>query len=327
MEKSFLSRWSRTKAQQSSVRETVTPETVTPEAQSAVEAAATSVPEEKEERTKTESSSQASEADFALQENSAEEQDPVQILSRRLDEALSSQAMQTNSLAGSPEKPSNYGGNGRMNTDAVVAMGARDIEGSNDMEGSGDVDHSHQTTDATDTAILTDEDMPGIETLDGDSDVSGFFGEGVSKDLRQQALRKLFMSPKFNIRDGLNDYDEDYTYFEPLGDTITSDMKFHAARKERERLERERLEAEELANRDQENPVPDDSQAQDKEHSEQSGAEPETAQLETSETLEPERTLTESSDESTVEPASEHDPATLEETDTHETTTEEVPPA
>ncbi len=86
--------------------------------------------------------------------------------------------------------------------------------------------------------VLTDEDMPPLDSLHAESDFSPFFNSGVSKELRQQALRHLFRMPKFNIRDGLNDYDEDYTYFEPLGDTVTCDMKFHAARKERERLEK-----------------------------------------------------------------------------------------
>jgi hypothetical protein len=33
-------------------------------------------------------------------------------------------------------------------------------------------------------------------------------------------LRKLFLSPSINILDGLNDYDENYTTFELLGDII-----------------------------------------------------------------------------------------------------------
>jgi len=97
--------------------------------------------------------------------------------------------------------------------------------------------------------ILTDADMPDIETLNGDSDFSPFFSEGVSKDLRKLALKKLFFSGKFAARDGLDDYDDDFTYFEPLGDTVTSDMKFHRRRKEKlrlEKLEAEKLEAEEL---------------------------------------------------------------------------------
>jgi len=97
--------------------------------------------------------------------------------------------------------------------------------------------------------ILTDADMPDIETLNADSDFSPFFSEGVSKDLRKLALKKLFFSGKFSARDGLDDYDDDFTNFEPLGDTVTSDMKFHRRRKEKARLEKleaEKLEAEKL---------------------------------------------------------------------------------
>ncbi len=43
----------------------------------------------------------------------------------------------------------------------------------------------------------------------------------------------------FNIRDGLDDYDEDFTFFEPLGDTITADMR-HQMEREKEK-ERQRL--------------------------------------------------------------------------------------
>lgn len=72
---------------------------------------------------------------------------------------------------------------------------------------------------------LTDADMPPIESLTEDSDFSGFMSAGVSDELRNLALRKLFMAPVFNIRDGLDEYDEDYTKFEKLGDIVTADMK------------------------------------------------------------------------------------------------------
>jgi len=63
---------------------------------------------------------------------------------------------------------------------------------------------------------LTDADMPPLNSLGPDSDYSPFWSPGVSEHLRKLALRKLFASPQFNIRDGLDDYDEDYTIFEPL---------------------------------------------------------------------------------------------------------------
>lgn len=89
--------------------------------------------------------------------------------------------------------------------------------------------------------VLTDEDMPDIESLTPDSDVSGFFSPGVSEALRKKALRKLFHTSRFNVKDGLDDYDDDYTLLQPLGDTVPWDMK-----RQQERLEerRRRLEAE-----------------------------------------------------------------------------------
>jgi len=80
----------------------------------------------------------------------------------------------------------------------------------------------------------TDEDMPPLESLGEDSDYSGFLSPGVSDKLRGAALKKLFSSKYFNIRDGLDDYDEDFRNFEALGDIITSDMR-HQMEQEAER--------------------------------------------------------------------------------------------
>lgn len=112
-------------------------------------------------------------------------------------------------------------------------------------------------TQVEETEPLTDADMPDIETLDADSDYSPFFSDGVSKELRNLALKKLFFSGKFAARDGLDDYDDDFTKFEPLGDTVTSDMKYHARRKEKARLAE--LEEQKLLQEDEE--VAEESQA------------------------------------------------------------------
>ena len=63
----------------------------------------------------------------------------------------------------------------------------------------------------SDREALTDADMPDIESLDQDSNFAQFLSEGVSDTIRQQALRKLFHLPEFNLRDGLNDYDGDFS--------------------------------------------------------------------------------------------------------------------
>ena len=100
--------------------------------------------------------------------------------------------------------------------------------------------------EAEEKPVLTDADMPDIESLTEDSDFSGFMSEGVSDELRNLALRKLFKAPVFNIRDGLDEYDEDYTYFEKLGDIVTCDMKHHIEMKEQKLREAEALEAQAL---------------------------------------------------------------------------------
>ncbi|MCP3869845.1 MAG: DUF3306 domain-containing protein [Gammaproteobacteria bacterium] len=73
---------------------------------------------------------------------------------------------------------------------------------------------------------LTDADMPAVESLDAESDFRGFLSPGVSEQLRRIALRKLFHSAEFNVRDGLDDYDDDFTQFTKLGELITADMKY-----------------------------------------------------------------------------------------------------
>lgn len=76
----------------------------------------------------------------------------------------------------------------------------------------------------------TDADLPPADALGSDSDYSGYLSSRVSEDLRRAALRKLFRLPAFNVRDGLDDYDEDYRSFAALGDTITADMRHHEER-------------------------------------------------------------------------------------------------
>lgn len=108
------------------------------------------------------------------------------------------------------------------------------------------LEEEQTTPEAVDIKELTDEDMPPIESLNEDSDYTGFMSPKVSEELRKIALRKLFSGAGFNVRDGLDDYDEDFSLstFEPLGDIITSDMK-HQIEVEAERKLREAMEAEE----------------------------------------------------------------------------------
>lgn len=88
-------------------------------------------------------------------------------------------------------------------------------------------DSDEEPSDAalTEEDFPTDSDMPAVESLDNDSDYSGFMSPKVSDELRNLALRKLFLGGMFNTRDGLDDYDDDFTSFEKLGDVVTADMR------------------------------------------------------------------------------------------------------
>ena len=95
----------------------------------------------------------------------------------------------------------------------------------------GSPDESDADGPADRPPVLTDADMPDLDTIGEHSDVSGFLSAGVSEGLRRKALRRLFTGAKFNIRDGLDDYDDDFRSFTPLGSIVTADMRYHVERK------------------------------------------------------------------------------------------------
>lgn len=73
--------------------------------------------------------------------------------------------------------------------------------------------------------VLTDADMPPLESLTEGSDFSPFMSPGVSDELRRHALRRLFGATRFNVRDGLDDYDDDYQHFGSLAREVAKRIK------------------------------------------------------------------------------------------------------
>jgi len=112
-------------------------------------------------------------------------------------------------------------------------------------EGAAKEDQLPVVTEEEEAPALTDDDMPPLETLGEDDSYSDFLSPAVSEKLRKVALRQLFHGAGFNIRDGLDDYDEDFTIFKPLGDIITADMRHRE-----EMLERKAKEALAQKNKD-----------------------------------------------------------------------------
>lgn len=77
---------------------------------------------------------------------------------------------------------------------------------------------------------LTDEDLPALDSIGPDSDVSAFLGKRISPELRRQALRRLFAQPKFNTVCLCAEYAENYANFTPLGSVVPHDLKLQLAR-------------------------------------------------------------------------------------------------
>lgn len=88
---------------------------------------------------------------------------------------------------------------------------------------------------------LTDDDMPPVEALDENADVSAFFARGVSQSLRLAALRTLWHSSKFNQVDLMAEYSGNFTGYQKLGNVVPHDMH-RAVKREMDRA-RERQEA------------------------------------------------------------------------------------
>lgn len=66
-------------------------------------------------------------------------------------------------------------------------------------------------------------DLPPVESLDADSDYTGFLADGVPEHLARAALRRLWRTdPVLANLDGLNDYDEDFTIVQTLGAALAS---------------------------------------------------------------------------------------------------------
>jgi hypothetical protein len=74
-------------------------------------------------------------------------------------------------------------------------------------------------------SVLTDADMPPIESLDQSSDYRPFMSPGVSEELRTHALRRMFHSGLFNELCPLEGEYYDCHGYEPLGSVITHEMR------------------------------------------------------------------------------------------------------
>ncbi|EPC04447.1 hypothetical protein L861_03735 [Litchfieldella anticariensis FP35 = DSM 16096] len=71
-----------------------------------------------------------------------------------------------------------------------------------------------------------DDTLPDPDTLPPGSDIKAFMVPGVSAGLRKRALRRLFAAERYGIRDGLDDYDDDYQQrLKPLASEVAQRLR------------------------------------------------------------------------------------------------------
>lgn len=80
-------------------------------------------------------------------------------------------------------------------------------------------------------------ELPDPDTLTPDADISAFMQSGVDPALRQRALRRIFMGGEHSVRDGLDDYDQDFSQMRPLAGGVADTLRSWA-RKVEEGLEK-----------------------------------------------------------------------------------------
>ncbi|OJA05720.1 DUF3306 domain-containing protein [Halomonas sp. QHL1] len=86
--------------------------------------------------------------------------------------------------------------------------------------------HDPDTTQTPPEPGSLDHTLPDPETLEAGSDFSAFMVPGVSGALRRRALKRLWATGNYNVRDGLDDYDADYNkLLKPMGSELASKLR------------------------------------------------------------------------------------------------------
>lgn len=70
-----------------------------------------------------------------------------------------------------------------------------------------------------------DDELPDPDTLDPSGDFKAYLAPGVSPELKRRALRHMFTASQYNVRDGLDDYDQDFTQMRDLSRDVASQLR------------------------------------------------------------------------------------------------------
>ncbi len=66
--------------------------------------------------------------------------------------------------------------------------------------------------------------LADVQSLTPESDFKPFMARGVTADVKNAAMKKLFADPHFNVMDGLDTYIDDYSLSDPIPESMLRQM-------------------------------------------------------------------------------------------------------
>ena len=118
-------------------------------------------------------------------------------------------------------------GVGYVEEDAAPAAAAPDAPGDEgDGEAEEDIFAGIEERELSEEEQAVVAELPPLDSMTADSDFTPYLRDGVPEFLKRRALRMLWrLNPFFNLRDGLNDYDEDYRVIHTVIDEMVGSYK------------------------------------------------------------------------------------------------------
>ena len=83
---------------------------------------------------------------------------------------------------------------------------------------------AHQSLESDEEAHAVDSQDTASESTE-DLSVAQLLVSEASESVKKAALRKLFLSEEFNVRDGLDDYDDDYSNLKSLSEGVAETLR------------------------------------------------------------------------------------------------------
>jgi hypothetical protein len=93
-----------------------------------------------------------------------------------------------------------------------------------------------EEVEAIDDSLSTEQHLQKIADSDSHQQLSGYLRTNCDNELKQAAMKKLFRASCFQLRDGLDDYDEDFSAMTKISPDFVAQMKSWVMNKSEELL-------------------------------------------------------------------------------------------